>query len=168
MSTGATDQQIRNAAERAWNRTIDDGLADADAERWADLPEGQQAEEIAQMRYWAECLVPEGYRIAEPDPENSILKRARLAKSLTIAAASSQVGISVRELSRMERGVGNPRYTTLRRMSALYGMPIEELWPEQDDERPTNGVDEDSDPEADTSFGEDNPFEDEEDPYEEA
>lgn len=140
MGTGATEQQIRDAAERAWNRTIDEGVADPDCERFADLPSGQQLEEIAQMRYWAECLIPEGYRLVEPDPEASPLRASRAARSMSVKQAADQVGISVRELSRMERGIGNPRYTTLRRLSALYELPIETLWPETDEERPTNGI----------------------------
>lgn len=64
----------------------------------------------------------------------SPLREARMNKGLSVKEAAAAVGISEWGLGRLERGDGNPRLDVLRRLSKLYGAPIEHLLPPSDDE----------------------------------
>ena len=62
------------------------------------------------------------------------LAAARQKVGLSINQAALKVGVSSQLLGMIEKGRANPRLSTMRKMSQLYGEPIEKLWP--DDEEP--------------------------------
>lgn len=62
---------------------------------------------------------------------DSPLGRARAAKGMSIQGVVKAIGggLSVRQLSRLERGLGSPRMDIARRLSSVYGLTLEELFP---------------------------------------
>ena len=67
------------------------------------------------------------------DPR-TLIARLRAERGLTQPMVSMQTGISLDEIRRMERGGSNPRLSSMRKLSKFYGMSIEDLFPETDDE----------------------------------
>lgn len=64
----------------------------------------------------------------------TILGDVREAKGLSLRAVSEKVGVSIRELSRIERGISSqPRLDVARKIAAVYGSTIDELWPSSPD-----------------------------------
>lgn len=57
------------------------------------------------------------------------VKAARVNKGLTIQDAAKELGVSTSTLSGYENGKPNPRFEMLEKMSALYGIPVENLRP---------------------------------------
>lgn len=57
------------------------------------------------------------------------LREARLRKDLSLPKASNAIGISIREMTRLERGLGNPRLDVVRKITALYEQTADELFP---------------------------------------
>jgi transcriptional regulator with XRE-family HTH domain len=66
------------------------------------------------------------------DPETA-MGSARLAKGLSMRAAALRIGISMRQLTRIEKGTSHPTLSVARKISQLYGVPADELWPPEAD-----------------------------------
>lgn len=61
--------------------------------------------------------------------EDTPLRKARREKGLSLNKAAEAAGISVRAMRRLEQNIGNPRFDVVRRICALYGKSMDELFP---------------------------------------
>ncbi|MDP9484887.1 MAG: helix-turn-helix domain-containing protein [Actinomycetota bacterium] len=55
------------------------------------------------------------------------LRVLRAQRGLQLTEAAAKIGVDRHTLRRLERGVGEPRYPTLNKISRAYGVPVEEL-----------------------------------------
>lgn len=59
------------------------------------------------------------------------IRKAREAKGLSLRAFSASIGIDYTSLSKLERGLIDPRVSTVLRIGDALGMTFEELFKEQ-------------------------------------
>ncbi|EPR75474.1 hypothetical protein ADILRU_2017 [Leifsonia rubra CMS 76R] len=89
-------------------------LADRAKAAWSD--DTRRVSETASSEFVAE--------VNERAALGAVLASARKAKSLTQPALSALTGIQQAEISRIERGVGNPTATTLLRLAEALGQKV--------------------------------------------
>jgi transcriptional regulator with XRE-family HTH domain len=56
--------------------------------------------------------------------------------------AAKRLGVSSQLLSQIERGLSDPRFSLMKKISSLYQEPIEKLWPPEVEEDESNEDDE--------------------------
>lgn len=62
---------------------------------------------------------------------DTLIGKARAAKGLSLNSATKIIGgVSLRELSRIERGMSHPRLVLARKIASAYGSTVDLLWPE--------------------------------------
>jgi transcriptional regulator with XRE-family HTH domain len=72
-----------------------------------------------------------------PAPSLSVrLRSLRAAKEWTMEQAARQIGTTVDNLSRIEKGARHPRLKTLSRIARAYGVSVEELISLEDQQLP--------------------------------
>ena len=71
-----------------------------------------------------------------PRPFGPGLRRLRLRRGLTQQQLASRAGITREQVSRLERGVHAPRYTTLFALSGALGVPVSRFLVPRDTDRP--------------------------------
>lgn len=91
------------------------------------------------------------------------LGRAREAKAMSLNMAARLTGISLRSLRRMEIGKTSPRIPEALRLAKVYGVSIENLFPEPEMPEVTENEEEDDEFEDDDpmTLDTENPTEDE-------
>lgn len=89
-------------------------LADRAKAEWSE--DARAAHEAASVSFDAE--------LASRVELGALLAAARKAHNLTQPALSSVTGIQQAEISRIERGIGNPTADTLSRLAAALGQKI--------------------------------------------
>src|SRR5215203_5868961 len=60
-------------------------------------------------------------------PLSEILRVERARRDLGMVEASKEIGINKETLARLEKGLGNPYYPTLKRIAEFYKLPIQDL-----------------------------------------
>src|SRR5918994_6316006 len=58
---------------------------------------------------------------------SEILRVERARRDLGLVEASKEIGINKETLARLEKGLGNPYYPTIKRLADYYGFPVQEL-----------------------------------------
>lgn len=82
------------------------------------------------------CMCPKcGHEFESVSLIDTALGRARSAKGMSREKVTKAIGggLSVRQLTRLENGQTMPELLIARKLSALYGKPVDELWPPIDD-----------------------------------
>src|SRR5918994_2944611 len=85
---------------------------------------------------------------------SEILRVERARRDLGLVEASKEIGINKETLARLEKGLGNPYYPTIKRLADYYGFPVQDLLVastiEEGDEEVKEG--ESVDPKAEAPF----------------
>jgi transcriptional regulator with XRE-family HTH domain len=58
---------------------------------------------------------------------SEILRVERARRDLGLVEASKEIGINKETLARLEKGLGNPYYPTLKRIAEYYDIPVKDL-----------------------------------------
>lgn len=63
----------------------------------------------------------------------SRLRELRLSRQIKLSDLAQSAGVSAGLLSQLERGVGNPSYMTLAKLATAFGVPISDLFGQEDE-----------------------------------
>lgn len=67
------------------------------------------------------------YAVSIQDVDECALRSLRLARGMSQQSLSARAGMSQPQIARLERGIGDPRYSTLERLARALGVPVHDV-----------------------------------------